>query len=221
MSSRPISANGLAADAIAAGEPTAWFDTLYSAAARDEAQVPWDRHAPHPLLVQWAAEHALDGSARNAIVVGCGLGEDAEFLASLGFATTGFDIAPAAVAAARDRFPSSRVSYDVADLFDLPDGWAGAYSLVFESLTVQSLPRTLRMRAIAAVRSLVAPAGRLLVVSGALGDGDDPDEGPPWLLSRAELDEFAADGLVSTGIDCVPGADGGGSHRWLAAYVRG
>ena len=220
MNSRPITANGLAADALAAGEPTAWFDTLYSAAARDEAQVPWDRRAPHPLLVQWAAEHALDGAAQNAIVVGCGLGEDAEFLASLGFATTAFDISPAAVAAARARFPSSPVSYTVADLFDLPDGWAAGYTFVFESLTVQSLPRTLRMRAIAAVRSLVAPAGRLLVVSGALGD-DDPAEGPPWLLSRAELDEFAADGLVSTGVERVPGSDGGGSTRWLAAYVRG
>jgi SAM-dependent methyltransferase len=220
VNSQPITANGLAAHAIAAGEPTAWFDKLYSAAAQDEAQVPWDRRAPHPLLLQWAGEHAVDGTARNAIVVGCGLGEDAELLASLGFATTAFDIAPAAVSAARARFPSSPVSYTVADLFDLPDPWIGAFSFVFESLTVQSLPRTLRMRAIAAVRSLVAPGGRLLVVSGALGD-DDPDDGPPWLLSRAELDEFAADGLVSTGVDNVPGSDGGGSTRWLAAYLRG
>lgn len=220
MNSEPITANGLAAASLAAGEPTAWFDTLYSAAARGEARVPWDRRAPHPQLVQWAAQHGLDGAGGNAVVVGCGLGEDAEFLASLGFATTAFDIAPAAVAAARARFPSSPVSYTVADVFDLPHQWLGAFSFVFESLTVQSLPRTLRMRAIAAVRSLVAPAGRLLVVSGALGE-DDPDDGPPWLLSRAELDEFGADGLVSTGVDRVPGSDGGGSSRWVAAYIRG
>jgi hypothetical protein len=33
-------AAALAADAIAAGDPTAWFERLYSAAAAGRAQVP-------------------------------------------------------------------------------------------------------------------------------------------------------------------------------------
>jgi hypothetical protein len=56
----------LAARALAAGEPTAWFEELYAAGARAEVTMPWDRGHPAPLLAQWLsditsfAEHGLD-----------------------------------------------------------------------------------------------------------------------------------------------------------------
>jgi hypothetical protein len=34
------------------GEPTAWFDEFYRAAAGGRATVPWDTGAPNPLLVE-------------------------------------------------------------------------------------------------------------------------------------------------------------------------
>jgi 2-polyprenyl-3-methyl-5-hydroxy-6-metoxy-1,4-benzoquinol methylase len=48
--------------------------------------------------------------------VGCGLGADAEYLASLGFDTVGFDISETAIRLARERFPGSAVRYVSADL---------------------------------------------------------------------------------------------------------
>jgi hypothetical protein len=54
-------ATRLAHESIAGGDPTGWFERLYAAAAAGETGVPWDRHAPSPLLVQWATERGLRG----------------------------------------------------------------------------------------------------------------------------------------------------------------
>jgi SAM-dependent methyltransferase len=113
-----VRADELSTRAIAAGEPTAWFDRLYSAAEAGEVSMPWDRDAPHALLEQWAGD--VRGQGRRAVVVGSGLGADAEYLARRGSATTGFDVAPTAVRLARERHPGTSVDYRVADLLDLP-----------------------------------------------------------------------------------------------------
>ena len=100
-------AGNLAEQAIAAGDPTAWFEQVYAAADAGQTEVPWDRGTPSHLLVQWARRAGLAGSpGQQAVVVGCGLGEDAEFIAGLGYQTSAFDISPSAIAAARRRFPA-------------------------------------------------------------------------------------------------------------------
>ena len=170
-------------------DPTGWFEQLYTSAQAGRAAIPWEREGPHPLLGQWTVAHALDGHGRSAIVVGCGLGNDAEHLAALSFDTTAFDVSPTAVASARERHPGSAVHYTVGDLFAVPPAWRGAFDFVFESLTVQSLPVSLHGRAIAGVRSLVAPGGTLLVVAAAREEGSEVD-GPPWPLTQREIEEF-------------------------------
>jgi SAM-dependent methyltransferase len=145
----------LANESLAAGDPTGWFEHLYAAAEKGEAVVPWDRGAPRLLLVQWADERALEGGGRRALVVGCGLGDDAEYIAGLGFDTVAFDIAPTAVRAAQRRFPDSEVQFLLADLLDPPAGWLEAFDLVVESHTVQSLPDPPRRHAIAQVAQMV------------------------------------------------------------------
>ena len=54
--------------------------------------MPWDRRLPHWALATWAEARGLDGNGWCAIVVGCGLGADAPYLADLGFDTTAFDL---------------------------------------------------------------------------------------------------------------------------------
>ncbi|HEV7655105.1 MAG TPA: class I SAM-dependent methyltransferase [Mycobacteriales bacterium] len=191
-----------------------FFDQLYVSGE----QIPWDRAgAPQPLLASWAAEHAILGAGRTAVVVGCGLGGDAEFLARLGFVTTGFDFSGPAVEAARRLNPGSPVDYAVADLLDLPADWLGRYDLVLESLTVQSLPRSLRPRMVAAVRSLVAPGGSVLVIAAQRGVREERPTGP-WPLSRAEVESFARDGFTTTRLEEPPGPDG--LPRWRAEFHR-
>ena len=120
----------LASASLAAGDPTGWFDRLYATGARGQVPVPWRRRQPHPLLARWATEQELSGAAQRAVVVGCALGADAEYVASLGFDTTGFDISGTAIRLARQRFPGSAVRYVVADLLSYPQAWLRAYDLV-------------------------------------------------------------------------------------------
>ncbi|WP_413450190.1 methyltransferase domain-containing protein [Georgenia phoenicis] len=193
--------------------PTAWFERLWSAARRGEVTTPWDRTEPHPALASWA--RPADGPGRTAVVVGCGLGADAEHLARLGYTTTAFDISASAVAAAGARNPGSPVRYAVADLLDLPAAWAGAFDLVVEIYTVQAVSRDVREALVDGVRSLVAEGGTLLVVQAATEEPDD--EGPPWPLTRAELELFATEGLTAVSVEEIV-ADG--RRSWRAELRR-
>ena len=196
-------------------EDTAWFEQLYAAAETGDAQVPWFRGGPNPFLEQWVRERELDGAGRRALVIGTALGDDAELLAAHGYAVTAFDIAPTAIERARRRFPGSSVDYRVADLLDLPGEWREAFDLVAEAITVQSLPPSLRGRAIDAIASTVAPGGTLIVVSG-IHTGDGPRDGPPWPLTRSELDRFEKTlRPVDVGVARI-----GDAERWRGEYVR-
>jgi SAM-dependent methyltransferase len=195
-------------------DPTGWFEPLYAAASRGEREVPWDRDEPREGLVEWASARELDGGGLGALVVGCGFGADAEYLSSLGFDVTAFDVAPTAVRAAAERHPGSSVDYVVADLLDPPRAWAEAFAFVFEALTVQSLPVSVRSHAIARVGAFVAPRGTLLVLAAARDEADGPVDGPPWPLTRAELDSFARGGLEAVEVESLPGP------RWRAEFRR-
>lgn len=200
-------------------DPTGWFEQLYASAQSGRATIPWERAGPHPLLGEWTAAHALDGHGRSAVVVGCGLGNDAEHLVALGFDTTAFDAAPSAVVSARERHPASHVHYTVADLLALPRDWLGQFDFVLESLTVQSLPITLHSAAIGAVRSLLAPGGTLLVVAAARDEGVGVD-GPPWPLTRGEIDEFAVGGLRTRQVEELVDDDDVLVRRWRVEVHR-
>jgi SAM-dependent methyltransferase len=209
----------------AAGDPTGWFDRVYRSGTRGEIPMPWNRTEPSPLLTQWAEERGLaDPSAgRRAVVVGSGLGADAAYIASLGYQTTGFDIAETAVHEARDRFPASPVRYVTADLLDLPEEWSRAFDLVIEIITVQALPEPPRNRAIVNVGRLVAPGGSLLVVANANDEREaeaTPIQSPPWPLTRAEINAFGTDGLDPVRIEQVSLGGSPEFVRWRAEFRR-
>jgi SAM-dependent methyltransferase len=170
-----------------------WFEAVYARAAGDLERIPWARLAPRPELVKWLGDHPpAPGTA--ALVVACGLGDDAEELAHRGCTVEAFDLSPTAIATARQRFPASTVRYRVADVFALPADWAGRFTIVVESLTVQSLPPDAHEQAIAAITRCVGPGGHLLVRTAVRGD-DEPAHSRPWPLRHAELEWFTADGL--------------------------
>jgi SAM-dependent methyltransferase len=193
------------------------FESVYESAARGEGVIPWDRDLPSPLVVEWLANHPLDSAGKRAIVVGCGLGNDAELIAARGFATTAFDISATALDLARQRYPDTEVDYRRADLLDLPQEWLGAFDLVIESITVQALPIDLHEHAAAAVASLVAIGGLLVVFSGARVGEEVPD-GPPWPLTGEELGYFAVGGVERAVVETIPAPQG--KLRWRAEYRR-
>lgn len=210
----------LAESSLASGDPTGWFERLYAAAEDGEAVVPWDRGAPHRLLVDWMERRHPQGHGKRAVVIGSGLGEDAEYVASHGFTTVAFDIAPTAVDAARRRFPGSPVQYVVADLLDLPVRWREAFDLVIEIFTVQALPPGYRRQATHNAGTLVAPGGTLVVIAAARDANDKDVAGPPWPLTRREIDAFAGYGIEPVRIENVPLPDAPDIRRWRAEFRR-
>ncbi|KAA8882094.1 class I SAM-dependent methyltransferase [Nocardia colli] len=216
--SRDRDATRLATESLRQGDPTGWFEQLYVAAAEGAAVVPWDADEPNELLVDWLERHDRTGGMR-AMVVGCGLGRDAEHLAALGFETTAFDVAETAIRTAQERFPASKVNYVVGDLLDPPDEWTGAFDLVVESITVQALPVSLREVATANVSRMVAPGGDLLVIAGIRAEGAEVD-GPPWPLTRTEIDAFAGADLRSVRVEQASPAGRPDFVRWRALFQR-
>jgi SAM-dependent methyltransferase len=206
----------LAAESIANGDATGWFETLYAAAEAGTATVPWADREPNPHLKAALADVPAPG---RALVIGCGLGDDAEYVASLGFPTVAFDVSPTAVQGARRRFPESSVDYVVADLCSPPESWAGAFDLVVEIYTLQVLTGAARETAIEQTARLVAPGGRLLVVARAREAEDDPGN-MPWPLTRAEVQSFVRYGMREVSIVDVYDAEESPVRRWLAWFTR-
>src|SRR6266498_2097846 len=115
-----IRARRMSGEALEGGEATAWFEPLYRAAGGDAEKVPWADLSPNRWLVEWLDRQSLSPKGAAAVVVGCGLGDDAEELSERGYEVVGFDVSPTAIEWARERFPDTAVQYRVADLFDLP-----------------------------------------------------------------------------------------------------
>src|SRR3954452_9277956 len=148
----------LAAEHLSRGDGTGWFEKLYARAGDDPSTIPWADQSPNPNIVAWLDRHApRGGEATRAIVVGCGLGDDAEELARRGFDVTAFDIAPSAVQWCRRRFANSRVRYEVGDALAPHPVWRGGFDLIVESYTLQAIPEELRRRAMEQIAKLLAP----------------------------------------------------------------
>ncbi len=207
----------LAQAAIDRGEPLAWFEELYS--RNDMAAIPWADLRPNPNLVDWIADTGRRGDGRRALVVGAGLGDDAEAIAELGYATTAFDIAPSGIGMARARFPESTVQYAVADLLALPADWHGAFDFVFEAYTLQSLPSELRADAARGIAGALALGGEALVVSRGR-DEDDPRGNLPWPLTVAELKRLFRTLELVTFEDYLDTADDPPARRLRALFRR-
>ena len=181
-------ARALAAGALAAGEPTAWFETLYREAAEGSAVVPWADLVPNPELVDWLdSQHAAP--VGRALDVGCGYGDNAAELARRGFDVQAFDVSESAVARATERF-GEQVQFRTADAGRTPSAWAGAFDLVTEIYTLQVLPPPLRAKVAAHLGSLLKPGGTLLIICRGRDDTSEPPAGLPWPLTRQEIHAF-------------------------------
>jgi SAM-dependent methyltransferase len=182
------------------GDPLSWFEELYSSAERDEEWIPWSDGRPNPIVVEWVIGKPAGG---RALVVGCGLGEDAAFLEQRGWDVTAFDISSTAVEWAKEQYPSSKIEWAVADLLDLPSEWISSFDLVLEVHILQAMPESVRILAAPRLSPLVAPGGCLVCI-GRYHTSQEEGEGPPWPLPRLfiesigkdlEMDEFCLSSL--------------------------
>jgi SAM-dependent methyltransferase len=210
----------LVAQHLDAGRPTGWFEPVYRAARRDERRLPWTHAGPHPYLTDWLRDPVAAPPGPRAVVVGCGLGDDAAELARHGFEVTAFDVAPSAVAWAQRRH-TEPVTWRVADLLALPDDLVGAFDLVVELMTVPWLPGVVREAAMQAIGRLAAPRGVVLAVTlvGTSEAASRVRSGPPWVQAPSELPAYLASGLLRLALE-HPDADGTGAMEVRLTFQR-
>ena len=178
------------------GDPNGWFEEFYARAEGNIKKIYWADLDTNPLLLTWMENNKLT-SGNNAIVIGCGLGDDSEALSRYGYRVTAFDISPSAIEMCRQRYPNTAVEYRVADLFALPAGWIHGFDLVYECNTIQILKGPSRSEAITAISDLVAPKGVVLVSCRSRNAGEGLNEFPV-ALDKDEVDGFQRTGLLET-----------------------
>lgn len=205
-------------DFAARGDKMGWFEALYREAEGDNEVIPWADLEPNSYFRKWAESNDLRGEGRSALVVGCGLGDDAKYLHDLGFKVTAFDISPTAIEWAKKLYGDTDIQFETADLFQPFRGWLGGFDFVLEIYTIQPLPLEMRPQVIDAVAAFVNEGGRIVVVTRGRDDDVEPDE-MPWPMSRRDLSRFELNGLTQTDFVVMPGEEGE-PPRFVVEYER-
>ena len=175
----------LSETAEADGEPLRWFEELYAGADRDSEEIPWAKMEANPKMVEWIANRPeITG---HALVVGCGLGDDAEWLSAAGFDVTAFDLSQSSIDWCRERFPNSAVNYCVGDLLEPEDAWSEAFDLVIEIHILQAIPDSIRDAAASNLPKFLNDGGHLFCIGRLLTERIPSEPSPPWPLSRVWL----------------------------------
>ena len=161
--------------------PTDWEDRYRT------GDMPWEKGAPHPALIDFLKRSQVHG---RVLVPGCGTGHDVRALAATADEVVGLDIAPSAIARAKAQPAVGGERYQSGDFFALPEKLRGVFDVVFEHTCFCAIDPSLRADYVAAVAGALKPDGHLLAVF-YLDPGLDPGEtGPPFGVTREELDTF-------------------------------
>jgi SAM-dependent methyltransferase len=112
------------------------FDALYRGESPAEgfpavSTPPWDTKAPKENVIAWQEGGWVHG---DVLDIGCGLGDNAVYLAKSGHNVTGLDISPTALITAERRAADAGVNvrFAVTDSTRL-EGYAGAFDTVVDS----------------------------------------------------------------------------------------
>ncbi|OIQ30870.1 MAG: hypothetical protein BM564_01265 [Bacteroidetes bacterium MedPE-SWsnd-G2] len=177
-------------------QPNDWFETLYSESNDSGSGVPWANMAPHPVFKTWIDKSTAPEPGKTALVIGCGLGDDAIALESKGYKVTAFDVSESAVALCKKRFPKSKVEFVTADLLKGISSWHQKFDLVLEIFTIQALPPKYESVLIKNVSDFVADQGQLVMITEVQTPKRVFEKGPPWLLNHDYIQSFESHGLT-------------------------
>jgi SAM-dependent methyltransferase len=153
----------------------------WDASYRDDDPAPWDIGRPQPAVVRLASAGGLTGAVLDA---GCGTGENALYLASLGFAVVGVDVAETALAMARKKAGERglEVEFVLADAFAL-DRLGRRFETVLDCGLFHTFDSDERPRYVASLASVIEHEGTLQLLCFS---DQGPDTGP-HPVSREEL----------------------------------
>ncbi len=150
-------------------------------ASYHDGPAPWDIGQPQPAVVRLASEGGFAGAVLDA---GCGTGENALHVASLGLSVLGIDVAETALAIARQKAAERgiEVEFAAADAFQLVR-LGRTFETVLDCGLFHTFDGDERTQYVASLASVTKHDGTLYVLCFS---DDGPDTGP-HPVSQEEL----------------------------------
>jgi ubiquinone/menaquinone biosynthesis C-methylase UbiE len=138
-----------------------------------EGPAPWDIGQPQPVIVRLASQGGFAGAVLDA---GCGTGENALHVASLGLLVVGIDVAETALAIARKKAGERGidVEFTAADAFHL-EGLGRRFDSVLDCGLFHTFSAAERPEYVASLSLVTNQDGTLYVLCFS---DDGPDTGP-------------------------------------------
>jgi SAM-dependent methyltransferase len=179
----PEQSGALADDSFGGRQPTSHerqtglpWDASY-----DDGPAPWDIGQPQPAIVRLATQAGFAGAVLDA---GCGTGENALLVASLGLSVLGLDVAETALAIARAKADDRGIAaeFAAADALQL-ERLGRRFETVLDCGLFHTFDLDERPRYAASLASVTEHDGTLYVLCFS-GDGPQPGPHP---VSREEL----------------------------------
>ncbi|WP_198047014.1 class I SAM-dependent methyltransferase [Kutzneria sp. 744] len=145
------------------------FDALYqgqsvtySGSDQQLDTIPWRLDGPQPVVVELADNGEFTGPVLES---GCGLGDNALFLAERGYQVTAFDAAPTAIEQDRAKAAERglKVDFVVADATTL-DGIEGGFNSVLDSAMMHCLTDEQRVDYLTALHAVCNPGALLHIL---------------------------------------------------------
>lgn len=153
------------------------------------AGIPWDVGQAQPRLMELEALGAIRGEVLDA---GCGLGDNAIYLARRGYSVTGVDASPSAIEQARARAGAAGlpVRFDVADATELA-GYGDQFDTVIDSALYHCLEIDGRRAYAAALHRATRPGARWFLYCFS-GDNVNGVIAPMEAVPEAEIRDTLA-----------------------------
>lgn len=156
---------------------------------RSEDRAPWDIGRPSAELVK-----AVQGGTLKpcrAVVLGCGTGTNAIYLAQQGFDVTGIDIAPTALERAKEKAERAgvQVRWILADVTAPPE--LNPFDFVYDRGCYHGVRRQNAAGYLTSLRQLTHPGSKVLILAG--NANEERHYGPPRVKESEIRGDFSQD----------------------------